>query len=234
MGILKYTSIVFLSLAAINAQAQGLKLDSQVVLVNAADGEAVMVLKNTDEEPILLYTSVEPVEQDPVERILVTPPVARIEPGDSQLVRFILKKNEDLKTEVFARAIFEGIPPANKKNALRVTVRQNVPLIVHPKSLPDNEEPWRFLKFTNQTNGDVSVHNAGDYVVRMSPTVLLQPGNTHATLPRTYVLPGETVVAKQDANTAPVINAVSIKINPASLYGVLVDAYESPITSAGH
>ncbi len=145
--------------AAMGAHAQGLKLESQVVLINTADGEGVMTLKNTDAQPILLYTSVQTVDEDPVERVLVTPPVARVEPGDSQLVRFIFKKDEALKTETMARAIFEGIPPASKKNALQLTIRQNVPLIIHPASLAENDEPWKLLSFSKLPNGNVTVHN---------------------------------------------------------------------------
>lgn len=213
-------------------QAQGLSLESQVVLINAGDGEGVMTLKNTDTQPILLYSSVETVEQDPVERVLVTPPVARIEPGESQVVRFILKNGEQLTTEKFARAIFEGIPPASKSNTLRLTIRQNVPLIIHPASLVENDKPWEFLTLSKKDNGDIAVKNAGPYVVRLSTDILILPGNAHARLPRNYLLPGETVNAVQAVAAPSAITATSAKISPASLYGVLLDAYELPLSNS--
>jgi P pilus assembly chaperone PapD len=224
--------IILAILTTTSAHAQGLKLESQVVVINTGDGESVMTLKNTDTQPILLYTSVQTVDEDPAERVLVTPPVARVEPGDSQLVRFILKKGAALKAETLARAIFEGIPPASNGNTLRLTIRQNVPLIIHPASLAENEEPWKFLSFTENTNGDISVKNTGDYVVRMASSISLLPGNGQATLARNYILPGQIVVAKRSVGSELAPRATSVKISPATLYGVLSDPYESPLAPA--
>ncbi|RDK06217.1 fimbria/pilus chaperone family protein [Cupriavidus lacunae] len=206
--------------------ATGLQLETPVVVVNTDDGEGVMTLKNTDARLMLLYASVETIPEDPTDRVMATPPVARLEPGDTQMVRFILKKKEDLTTEKLARAIFEGIPPA-VKNTVRMTVRQNVPLIIHPSSLPVNNEPWKALKYSRLANGDVQVQNTGAYVVRMSPNLDLMPGNGRADLPRTYILPGETVVARQ--GVAPTGTATTVRLMPASVFGYFSKPYDAPL-----
>lgn len=223
-----------LAASALGGQARaqantGLQLETPVVIVNTDDGEGVMTLKNTDARPMLLYSSVETIPEDDTDRVMATPPVARMEPGDTQMVRFILKKKEDLATEKLARAIFEGIPPA-EKNTVRLTVRQNVPLIIHPASLPVNNEPWKDLKYSRLANGDLQVRNTGAYVVRMSPNLELMPGNGRANLPRTYILPGEKVVAKAAGENAAA--ATTVRSMPASLYGYFSKPYDAPLGSA--
>lgn len=54
LSFLIITPALFIS----NANASGMKLETSVVVVNTADGEGVMTLKNTDAKPVLLYSSV--------------------------------------------------------------------------------------------------------------------------------------------------------------------------------
>lgn len=129
------------------AHASGMKLETSVVVVNTAEGEGVMTLKNTDSTPVLLYSSVENLPGDTEDSLIVTPPVVRVNPGDSQTVRFMLK-TPPKAVEQFKRAIFEGIPASDKTaDKLQITLRQNVPLIIHPAGLKENAEPWTQLKW---------------------------------------------------------------------------------------
>src|SRR3546814_6751930 len=91
-----------------------------------------------------------------------------------------------------------------------MTVRQNLPLIVHPKGLAPNREPWTLLKWQVK-DGKLVVVNDSAYVVRMDPTVVMHPSNKTATLARGYVLPGETLVATSEGTAA----GKSVTIAPA-------------------
>ena len=134
-------------------------------------------------------------------------------------------------TQRLKRVIFEGIPqgrPAADAGHARVgvTVRQNLPLILHPKGLAPNRTPWTGLEW--RLKGDqLSVHNPSPYVVRLAQELQLLPGSGSALLPRTYVLPGETLNV---AVTGPGAGANRVKLQPATVYGFAVAPYEAPIT----
>ncbi|SUI51452.1 putative fimbrial chaperone protein [Serratia quinivorans] len=107
------------------AQASGVVPDSSVVIVEAADGEGTINVQNTDPYPVLLLTTLVPLPQDKAPLLTVTPPAARVEPGKSQSVRFLLTDKTPLSTERLMRVIFEGVPPQQKdKSEVRMTVRQ--------------------------------------------------------------------------------------------------------------
>ncbi len=205
------------------AHASGMKLETSVVVVNTEEGEGVMTLKNTDPTPVLLYSSVENLPGDKEDSLIVTPPVVRVNPGDSQTVRFMLKTPAKA-VEQFKRAIFEGIPATDK---LQITLRQNVPLIIHPAGLKENLEPWTLLKWEQVSPDTLKVTNTGAYVIRMSPIISVQSQKASASLPRSYLLPGDTVNVKLNNK---VVDIQKVTITPANLYGYFVKPYEASVS----
>ncbi|NEY30435.1 fimbria/pilus periplasmic chaperone [Escherichia coli] len=229
---LKRLTLIYLSclspiLIANCAHASGMKLETSVVVVNTAEGEGVMTLKNTDSTPVLLYSSVENLPGDTEDSLIVTPPVVRVNPGDSQTVRFMLK-TPPKTVEQFKRAIFEGIPASDKTaDKLQITLRQNVPLIIHPAGLKENAEPWKQLKWEQTGSDSLKVTNTGAYVIRMSPTVNVSPQKVSGSLPRSYLLPGDTVSVKLNNKAADI---QKVTITPANLYGYFVKPYEASVS----
>lgn len=224
-----FVSIAFFSpmLLSNTAAASGMKLETSVVVVNTDDGEGVMTLTNTDPTPVLLYTSVENLPGDKEESLIVTPPVVRVNPGDSQTVRFMLK-TPPKDIEQFKRAIFEGIPATDKTaDKLQITLRQNVPLIIHPAGLKENAEPWTLLKWEQNGIDSLKVTNTGPYVIRMSPTISVAPQKLNGSLPRSYMLPGDTVEVKFASKLTDV---QKVQITPANLYGYFVKPYEASVS----
>ncbi|RZT36313.1 fimbria/pilus chaperone family protein [Cupriavidus agavae] len=213
------------------AMATGMVPETSVVLVNEADGESTMNVKNSEASPQLLYTSVNHIDEDKEELVVVTPPVARVEANETQVVRFILRNKTPLKTQRLARAVFEGIPPRTARPGdarVTMTVRQDLPLVIHPKGLPMEREPWKKLRIS-LTGTELLVENPSPYVVRLSQSVLLQPGGETAELPRPYVLPETTVrVPLKSAPSAP----TALRLAPATLYGFAVDFYDAPLSTA--
>lgn len=202
--------------------------DTSVVIVNEADGEASVSVTNTDGKLALLHVTLEDIPEDAAKLLFVTPPLARVEASKSQLIRFILQTSEPLTTQRLKRVIFEGMPQdrsaAQAGHArVGVTVRQNLPVIIHPKGLAPNRTPWTGLAWS--LKGDqLSVHNPSPYVVRLAQELRLLPGNGSALLPRTYVLPGETLNV-----TAKPSPATHVQLQPATVYGFAVAPYDAPL-----
>lgn len=217
-------------LLTVQAQADGMVPNTSVVIVNEADGEASVSVTNTDANLALMHVTLEDIDEDREPLVFVTPPLARVEAGKTQLVRFILQTEKPLVTQRLKRVIFEGIPqgkPAAQAGQARVgvTVRQNLPVILHPKGLAPNRTPWTGLQWSLQ-DGQLSVRNDTPYVVRLGQEVQLLPSAGHAMLPKTYVLPGEHISIK-----APVGAATQVRFQPATVYGFAVPHYEAPIKS---
>ncbi|MGC6368876.1 fimbria/pilus chaperone family protein [Pseudomonas sp. K2I15] len=216
-------------LFASQARADGMVPDTSVVIIHESEGEAAVSVTNTDSQLALLHVSLEDIPEDREPLLFVTPPLARVEAGKSQLVRFILQSPQPLRTQRLKRVIFEGMPqdrPATEAGHARVgvTVRQNLPVIIHPKGLAPNRTPWTGLTWSLQ-GGTLQVRNDTAYVVRLGQDLRLLPGAGKAMLPRTYVLPGETL--KVPATGGP---ATSVRLQPATVYGFAVAAYDAPIT----
>lgn len=217
-------------LTGAQAQADGMVPNTSVVIVHEADGEASVSVTNTDATLALMHVTLEDIAEDSEALVFVTPPLARVEAGKSQLVRFILQTEKPLLTQRLKRVIFEGIPqgkPAAEAGQARVgvTVRQNLPVILHPKGLAPNRTPWTDLQWS-LSDGKLTVRNDTPYVVRLGQEVQLLPAAGSAMLPKTYVLPGEHLSIK-----APNGSATQVRFQPATVYGFAVPYYEAPIES---
>ena len=211
--------------------ADGMLPETTVVVLHEEQGEATINIKNTDAAPALLHSVVENVPEDVELLLIVTPPITRVEAGETQLVRFISTLKEPLKTQRLKRVSFEGIPQARAAGGatIGITLRQNLPLILHPKGLPLHHSPWELLKW-KRAGEQLTVHNDSAYVVRLAPEVQLLPQKTLATLPRTYILPGEALTAKVEG---PLSGLAEVEIQPATVYGFSVESYRAPVNADG-
>ncbi len=217
----------FALLMAAQAQAYGMVPDTSVVIVNEADGEASVTVTNTDANLALLHITLQDIPEDTEQLVFVTPPLARVEASKSQLIRFILQSEKPLVTQRLKRVIFEGIPQgkahAETGNArVGVTVRQNLPVILHPKGLKPNRTPWTDLQWS-LNNGQLTVSNDTPYVVRLAQEVQLLPSG-NAMLPKAYVLPGEKLSVAASSQTAK-----QVRIQPATVYGFSAPPFEAPL-----
>jgi P pilus assembly chaperone PapD len=175
-----------------------------------------------------LYTSLENIEEDPEKLLIVTPPVTRVEGGDTHLIRFILQSKEPLKYQRLMRVTFEGIPLSKTKvpNSVGVTIRQNLPVIISPKGLAAESEPWKHLKVAI-CDGKLHVTNDSPYVVRLAQQGSLQPSGSPINFPKSYVLPQTQL----DLKLAPTGSATTVRIHPASVYGYAVKQYDAPLVA---
>lgn len=211
------------------AAADGMLPETTVVLLYEEQGEATMNVKNTDAAPALLHSVVYNMPEDVEPLLIVTPPITRVEAGETQLVRFISTLKEPLKTQRLKRVTFEGIPQARAAGAatIGITLRQSLPLILHPRGLPEHHSPWELLEW-RRVGERLMVHNDSAYVVRLAPQVQILPQGTPATLPRAYVLPGETLALTVEGLLE---GMTAVEMQPATVYGFSAGSYRASINT---
>lgn len=214
---------------AATTHATGMVPETSVIIVEESDGEGAINLKNTDSFPVLLLTTLLNVEDDKSNLLTVTPPAARVEPGKVQRVRFMLTDKTPLKTERLKRVVFEGVPPQKKnENKVRMTIRQNLPVIIRPAGLAREQKPWERLVWS-KSGSDLKVTNPSPYVVRLSQKVTTLPSNDEWMLPEAYLLPGQTLSLKPNgAKTTSGMTQVTLY--PATTWGFSVASYTAPVT----
>lgn len=219
---LKKTLICACLLASFNSMAAGMVPETSLLLINEDEQGASMDVKNTDAEAQLLYTKIVDLPDDPKPGLIATQPVVRVDGGKTQRVRFVIKNSaEPLKVEHFKRVIFTAIPQ-REKNKVKVVFSQNLPVIIRPKGLAVNIEPWKDLTWQVK-NGALVVENNTPYVVRMEQKVKLKPSGIDAKLSKTYLLPGEKLTATVSSKISATDKQV--EIYPATRYGYKAKNY---------
>ncbi|MDK2375049.1 fimbria/pilus chaperone family protein [Serratia fonticola] len=220
---------VLTAILPVFCEASGMVPETSVLVVEEQDGESSMTITNSDNHPMLLTTSIKGIAQDKEKLIIATPPAIRVEGGKRQLVRFILVSGAPLKTERLRRVVFSGIPPQSKgKNEVRMSVSQNIPVIIRPAGLPRDDAPWKRLNW-KLTAGKLSVTNESPYVVRLAQSVKVLPGNDVALLPQSYILPGERITLNA-ASGKGINQGDHVQISPATTWGFSVDTFNAPLS----
>lgn len=184
-----------------------------------------MNITNTDNYPSLLYTKIVDISgSDKSLRLMVTQPVVRVEPGQTQRVRFMLQTEKPLMHEELKRVTFEGIPPkVPGSNELKVTIRQDLPVIIHPAGLAEDLAPWKHLEWRKK--GDlIEISNPSKYVVRMVASFTSLPSGKGGILDQTYLLPNTSITVK-----SPASNDTQIEFYPASRYGYKGERYTAAL-----
>ncbi|SDT99425.1 fimbria/pilus chaperone family protein [Pseudomonas yamanorum] len=206
--------------------ASGMVPETSVVLINAGDGEGTINVTNTDDKAALLYVSMDNVPEDQENLVLVTPPISRVEAGEKQLVRFILQSEKPITTQRLKRVNFEGIPQKlfDSNAKVGVTVRQNLPVLITPSDLPLKADPWTLLKWTIEDKNLV-VKNDSRYVVRLNQQLNITPSEIRLLLPRTYILPGQSVYLPLPTDKLLRSDAI-LRIYPVSNYGFAVKPFD--------
>lgn len=224
-----FLSAILLATFSSLSQAAGMVPESTVVLVNVADGEGTMNVTNSDDKAMLLYTSLENLPEDQDSLLVVSPPVARVEAGEKQLVRFIVQSDKPITTQRLKRVSFEGIPQSDPgaKAKIGVTVRQNLPVLISPGDLPKKQDPWTLLEWSLDGR-NLTVKNDSRYVVRLNQAFSVMPADLKLELPGTYILPGQSNRFELPAGTTLSIDA-KVRIYPVTTYGFATKPFDAPL-----
>ncbi|WP_145519353.1 fimbria/pilus chaperone family protein [Yersinia bercovieri] len=224
----RFNSLLILSLLALLTcwsitSYASFKLESTTVILKEGEGRTSFTIDNTSANPILLVTKLVDLDgKNLSKQILISPPVARIDAGQSQQVNFVLKKGTALDTEVLLKASFEGVEQV-PGNATVMPIRQEIGFLIQPNAVPQIKTPWQELLISTSGN-NLIIKNPSKHVVRLGPQVILVPGNEVVALGNPYIMPGAT---KQFAiKSAP----TSVKVTPLSRYGFVQAEVTVPIT----
>lgn len=199
------------------------KLESTTVILKESEGRASFTIDNTSANPILLVTKLVDLDgKNLSKQILISPPVTRIDAGQSQQVNFVLKKGTVLDTEVLLKASFEGVEQV-PGNATVMPIRQEIGFFIQPNAVPQIKTPWQELVFSTSGN-NLIIKNPSKHVVRLGPQVILAPSNEVVALGNPYIMPG---ASKQfPIKSSP----TSVKMTPLSRYGFAQAEVAIPVT----
>ena len=225
--LLKSVIAAALFSAQFSTYAAGMVPETSLLVIDEATHSGTINVKNTDSFPALLYTNVLDLPDDQGLKLISTQPVVRLEPGQTQQLRFILQNKEPLEAEHYKRVTFEGIPPKsdNKNIKIGFNLRQDLPVLIRPAKLAVVTDAWKYLEW-NATGTTLTVKNPSKYVVRLAQNVMTQPSGTAGTLPKTYILPGQSMTATLKKTVS---GDNKVKFFPASCYGVEVPSFVSEL-----
>ncbi|HDS3499698.1 fimbria/pilus chaperone family protein [Enterobacter cloacae] len=207
--------------------AAGMVPETSLLVIDEATHSGTINVKNTDSHPSLLYTDMVDLPDDKGLKLVTTQPVVRLEPGQTQQLRFILQTSKPLDVEHYKRVTFEGIPPKSDDNKVKIgiNIRQDLPVLIRPAKLAVVTDAWKFLEWT-ASGTSVTVKNPSKYVVRLAQNVVLQPSGISGSLVKTYILPGETMTVSMGKSVS---GNTKVKFFPASRYGVEVPSFISDL-----
>jgi fimbrial chaperone protein len=223
--ILASACFVAMGLVALPAMASTFRLQSTTVVMDERDGRTAFNVTNTGEEPILLLSKLDDLSDQPMAKnILVTPAVTRIDPGQTQIINFSLKKGANLDHEYLLKASFEGVTQSFD-HGTRMPIRQEIGFIAQPKAIPVDPTPWKELRIEGKGN-QITLTNPGKHIVRLGPVVTLQPSGVQLPLAHAYIMPGQSVNVSHDSAAS----VGQISITPLSRYGLAQTAASLPVT----
>ncbi|MEH0887183.1 fimbria/pilus chaperone family protein [Enterobacter sp. UNJFSC 003] len=220
-----FTAALFSAQFAVHAA--GMVPETSLLVIDEATHSGTINVKNTDSHPALLYTDVIDLPDDKGLKLVTTQPVVRLEPGQTQQLRFLLQGSAPLDKEHFKRVTFEGIPPKSDSKTIRIgiNIRQDIPVLIRPANLAVVTDAWKYLEWTS-SGTSVTVKNPSKYVVRLSQNVVLQPSNITGMLAKTYLLPGQSMTVDMKKNVS---GNNKVKFFPASRYGVEVPSFTTDL-----
>lgn len=198
------------------------QLESTGVVLTESEGRVSFNISNSSSEPILLATKLEDLDKSGMSKnVLISPPIARIDGGQSQQVNFILKKGVPLTHEIMMKASFEGIVQSGG-NSARMPLRQSIGFIIQPAAVAVSRAPWEALDIRMEGT-QLVVSNNSKHVVRLAPMLTLKPSGKVISLPEKYLLVGDVRKFEVDSQVT------SVMLTPFSRYGFAVPDVTLPV-----
>lgn len=217
--------LALLMLSPLAAQAADVTLMPVNVKLDRANDRATVQVMNNGQEPVLMqaeaisWTRVGGIDVDgPTSDLIVNPPVFTVQPGQTQVLRLGLRRNQELAQEGTYRIVLKEVPMPRPSDALnvsgsvRVLVTMRVPVYVAPAKVARSEQ-W---KVSRAANGDLlaEVANNGNVHLKVAElrlhgeggealAAVTQKGST------SVIFPGEQRVFRLPAAPA---NAVAMQV----------------------
>ncbi|BBI99210.1 hypothetical protein FGKAn22_09030 [Ferrigenium kumadai] len=145
------TALLLLMVTAA-AQAASLSISPLVVMLDEKKHSAALTLKNEGSEAKVIQTELLRWTQEngenvhtPSRDILVNPPIAKLQPGQTQVIRIGLNRKADNAQELAYRLYISEVPPPPKEGftGLRIALRLGLAVFVNPRAKPVDRLEWK-------------------------------------------------------------------------------------------
>ncbi len=169
------------------AQAGSLTVTPVIVTLDDRTHSAALTVKNEGNEvrviqtELLRWTQKDGADvQTPSGDILVNPPLATLQPGQTQVVRIGLKRRADNTQELAYRLFITEVPPPSEHfTGLRIALRLGIPVYVSPKAKPSARLGWQAARAPNGALL-LTVLNDGNCHLRVDSFKVIDPGTGRA------------------------------------------------------
>ncbi|MDB5723209.1 MAG: putative pilus chaperone protein [Alphaproteobacteria bacterium] len=166
--------------------------------ISLAPGQATTVVRITNRGTEAAAIQVRPFawaqqageeSLSPTPELLVSPPLAKIAPGQTQTVRLLLKPRAST-AEVAYRILFDQIPTQPTSGGIRVALRISIPVFALPSAAVRSRLSWRATTGSDGVN--IIVVNDGPRHARLNDIKIFgSAGSLSLRGPTTfYLLPG--------------------------------------------
>jgi fimbrial chaperone protein len=185
-SVLRLIAASLLSLlVTATAQAASLSISPILVMLNEKKHSAALTLKNESDEPKVIQTELLRWTQEngenvytPSRDILTNPPIAKLQPGQTQVIRIGLNRKADKVQELAYRLYISEVPPPPKEGftGLRIALRLGLAVFVSPKADLVDRLEW---KATRESDGalQLTLLNSGNRHMRLTSLKVRDPGN---------------------------------------------------------
>lgn len=196
--------LLLLCAPAPHAQAGSFEVNPIRVDLGPSARSAALTVKNSGSEPVVVQISVMTWAQnagkdllDSTEEVLVSPPIATIQPQREQIIRVGLRRAPDSQKELSYRLFLQEVPPPPRPGfqGLQVALRIGMPVFVQPRQGPAKA----LLVWDAQLRGADVVHlklrNNGTGHIQVSDVELYSPNDKvpmAAQSSLVYVLAGQS------------------------------------------
>ncbi len=173
LGITAVAQAASLSVTPINVTLDEKKHSAALTLKNESDETKVIqteLLRWTQENGENIYT--------PSRDILVNPPIAKLQPGQTQVIRIGLNRKADKAQEQAYRLYVSEVPPPPKEGftGLRIALRFGLAVFVSPKAKLVEKLEWKATRGTDGTL-QLTLLNSGNRHMRLITLKVRDPGN---------------------------------------------------------
>lgn len=184
-SVSRFIAAALLSLAATVAQAASLSISPTLVALDEKRHSAALTLKNESDEVKVIQTELLRWTQEngenvyaPSRDILTNPPIAKLQPGQTQVIRIGLNRKVDKEQELAYRLYISEVPPPPKEGftGLRIALRLGIAVFVSPRATLADRMEWKAARDPDGAL-QLTLINSGNHHLHMNSLKVRDPGD---------------------------------------------------------
>ena len=214
-----------------------LDISSTRIDLTAAKPTATVTLKNESGDKLVIQNSIVSWTREgkedrytPTKDLIVTPPIATVAPGGSQVLRIGLRRPVDPRREMAYRLFVQEVPPPPKAGfaGVQIALRLSLPVLVQPAAPAPPQIVWSGakrpdgeLEITAQNEGsallaidELSIRGAAGRPQGQSGPISVFPGGRQSWVFPAEVLGSESGTAhvRASTNTGVIESDVDVEV----------------------